>query len=333
LSKVFNYISKIPCFVWASNWLVLGFGHAALFFKHHAHDMLQLPEHTSLERKQWRRLKHYFYGTSYLSFLFSMLRGHSRSREEKYRFVNLSALAYHFDDLADAWQRNKEEIHTYGWQGTIKEYGLHADQSGLALHLLKNIEDSLPIARNQQFEGYMERVFRVETEGRQLQTATMTQSDLMRITREKGGCSVLMFRMMLKDEIGEKEIDAWYRFGGLIQLCDDIFDIWFDKQEGVTTLATSVQTQSDLQNLTDRFEQEVAETYTALQNCNASRKQRCTTWYGMHYMIALTRLCLTHYARLIRRDGNLATDHRQTLVLDMEKWNNRFLAIWYCLRF
>jgi hypothetical protein len=329
-----KFCSRFPYYVRSSIWLVLGFAQAAWFFKHHAHEMLELPQGTQLDNKQLRRLKHYFYGTTYLSFLFSMLRGSTRTHAEKYRFVNLSALAYHFDDLADAW-RVKQANHL-NWQGTIKEYGAHADQSGLALHLLNNVEQSLPAPDFARFQGYMERVFRVETDGRQITDAHLQATELLRITREKGGCSVLMFRTMQSNQFDANEEAAWYQFGGLIQLCDDIFDIWFDKQEGVSTLATNISTSADLALLRDTFEAEVNATFQTLMSCNQRytyrRTQLLSSWYGMHYIIALTRLCLKHYEGLIAQHGHLPVEHRQTLVLDMEKWSNRKNAMLICLQ-
>jgi hypothetical protein len=303
----------------------LGFGQAAWFFKHHAHEMLELPEGTHLERQQLRRLKHYFYGTSYLSFLFSMLRGSTRTQAEKYRFVNLSALAYHFDDLADAWRTNQAEDHL--WQGTIKEYGAQADQSGLALHLLNNVEQSLAAPDFARFQGYMERVFRVETENRQITNASLPTEELLRITREKGGCSVLMFRTMQSNSFSEREEAVWYGFGGLIQLSDDIFDIWFDLQDGVTTLATNLRSQSDLKKLETIFEAEVNATFQTLMTTPQPQTNQLRAWYGMHYMVALTRLCLSHYETLIQQHGQLPVTQRQTLVIDMERWSNRKKAV------
>lgn len=328
--KIFRYILQIPFFIGASIWLILGFGTSVWFFKQHAHRLLELPEGKSLTSKELRRLKHYFYGTSYLSFLFSMLRGKTRTPAEKYRFVNLSALAYHFDDLADTFNRNRSNPER--WKGTIKEYGQKADQSGLAIHFLQNIEQTLTPSDCAVFESYMERVFLIETDGRQLKREASPEM-LLELTREKGGCSVLMFRTMQGSSIPADEEQAWYRFGGLIQLCDDIFDIWFDHTDGVTTLATEAAAHNYLQTLTNLFEKEVRETRQAFFSTNKPWVNQRVAWYGIHYIVAITRVCLSHYQDLVRKYGKLPIEQRQTLVLDMEKWRNRFRAAWYCLRF
>jgi hypothetical protein len=331
MSGVWLYISRIPYYVRASIWLLLGFGYAAWFFKYRAQRVLQLPAGTVLERKQQRRLKQYFYGTSYLSFLFSMLRGNTRSKEERFRFIQLSALAYHFDDLADTWQTSRNTGKSY--HGTIKDYGRQADQSGLALHLLNNVEQNLEQAQTQRFEAYMERVFKVETDGRQIRQGTQLDSAvLMELTREKGGCSVLMFRMMQQDHLGPAEEKLWYHFGGLIQLADDIFDVWFDHQEGVTTLACTSVTPEQVVQLKHTFEAEVSTTYATLMACPQGKMDKLTTWYGMHYLIAITRLCLEHYYRLATEFGTLPVHDRHALVVDMEQWSNRIATIKFVFR-
>jgi hypothetical protein len=292
--------------------------------------MLELPEHTQLTNKQLRRLKHYFYGTSYLSFLFSMFRGKTRTPTEKYRFVNLSALAYHFDDLADAFHQAQSSGKP--WLGTIKEYGAKADETGLALHFLQNVENSLQVAHFHHFETYMEKVFEVEVSGRQLNQTVHSDTELLRITREKGGYSVLMFRMMQGWPIDATEETLWYRYGGLIQLCDDIFDIWFDKQDGVTTLATQAADKNEIASLIQLFEAEVLATRQAIESSKQTTTNQESAWFGIHYIIAITRLCLLHYTELVNKHGYLPTDQRQTLVLDMEKWRNRFRAVKYVFK-
>ncbi len=324
-------ILYFPYFILASVWLILGFGYAAWFFKRRAHALLKLPEGTVLDRKQLRRLKQYFYGTSYLSFLFSMLRGSTRNQTERARFVQLSALAYHFDDLADAWQKTRTS--GSNWQGSIKEYGAQADQTGIALHLLHQIERQLSFDQARQFDGYMERVFVVETAGRQVRkTSPLTETELLRITREKGGCSVLMFRMMQEHALSSSEEQVWYQFGGLIQLCDDIFDIWFDHQDGVTTVATATGTPDEVAALVRIFEAEVQATYAALTQTQYNARRRYTCWFGMHYLIAITRLCLEHYTLLANQNGSLPLHDRHALVVDMERWRNRIGAVKHVFR-
>ena len=49
-------------------------------------------------------------------------------------------------------------------------------------------------------------------------------SDLLYITYKKGGESLLFYRCSFSEKISEQEIECLSRVGGLIQVCNDIFD-------------------------------------------------------------------------------------------------------------
>jgi len=301
----------------------LAFSRAAWHFRGAAARSLDLPKGLAIGAKEKRRLKHYFYGTTYLAALMCCLRNQPRSRREKYLFTNLSALAYSFDDLAEAFRDNDLSVL---WQDNPEAFGLAADERGLALHLLHNIYRVLPEPRLGQFQGYMHCVFKVETTGRQ------NLGNVEKITAEKGGFSVLLFRSVLEHSLSEKEENAFYQFGYLIQCCDDIFDLWHDRQAGIITIATAHAERSEIELLTQLFEQQVAVTYLAFRQTSYPSKQVETALNMIHCLVSITRLCLQHYSDLERKYGALPLDDRTTMVVDMDIWTNRFRAIRYLLR-
>ena len=64
----------------ATVWLGLAFTRAAWYFKTRALNALALPHAEALKSKEKRRLQHYFYGTTYLSVVFCMVRNRIRTR-------------------------------------------------------------------------------------------------------------------------------------------------------------------------------------------------------------------------------------------------------------
>ena len=249
--------------------LALAFTRAAWYFKTRALRDLALPDTGSLSSREKRRWQHYFYGTTYLNILFCSWRGYSRSRREKHLFSNLAALAYFFDDLVDSF-RGKGDSGVL-WRDNPEEYGHTADSSGLALHFLHNIYRELPPGDLEEFRGFMHRVFNVETAGRQQagpKENTPGSRDLEKITAEKGGCSVLLFRRALAHPLPADEQNAWFQFGFLIQLCDDIFDLWHDRQAGTSTLATCHAGQNDVKGLCEIFENQVVVVREAFRHAN-----------------------------------------------------------------
>ena len=307
----------------ATAWLVLAFARASWYFKYRALQTLALPHPESLSSKEKRRLKHYYYGTTYLSIVFCSLRGRTRTRQEKRLFTNLAALAYFFDDLVDTFR--EQDNSGILWQDNPEKYGHTADERGLALHFLNNIYRELPATDLKEFQSFMYRVFNVETSGRQQQDPgiTLKSEDLKNITAEKGGYSVLLFRRVLRQPLDAEERNALYQFGFLIQLSDDIFDLWFDKNEGIATLATAMAQHGDLKHLSQLFEQQVLLTRRAFRSTRYPSANIETSLRVVHFIVSITRVCLNAYSDLQKKHGTLPLDQRQLMVIDMERWHNR----------
>jgi hypothetical protein len=336
----------------ATVWLALAFARASWYFKNRALRDLALPHPESLTSKEKRRLKHYFYGTTYLSSIFCILRGRTRSRREKHLFTNLAALAYFFDDLVDAF-REKDDSGIL-WLDNPERYGQTADPRGLALHFLHNIYRELPPGDLAQFKEFMHRVFNVET--REIGNWKLEIADLEKITAEKGGYSVLLFRRVLENPLSAQEQEALFQFGYLVQLCDDIFDLWHDRQAGTTTLATFFAEKNDVAGLRQVFEKQVVAVKSAFaalastppptpplkgrrgleHTATLSRTPLPfrggvgggveTALTAIHFLVAITCVCLRHYEDLQKKHGTLPLDDRAAMVVDMEKWGNRVRA-------
>ncbi|MFZ4473704.1 MAG: hypothetical protein ACOYPR_00840 [Saprospiraceae bacterium] len=322
----------------ATLWLSGAFIRAAWYFKTRAMRDLQLPHPELLTSKEKRRLQHYFYGTTYLSIVFCSLRGRTRSPDEKNLFSNLAALAYFFDDLADVYHNQDQSGQQ--WQDNPEIYGQATDPRGLALHFLQNINSALPDQDQNEFKKYMHRVFNVETEGRQISANVFNTKELDQIAADKGGYSVLMFRRILANTLSEAEKHALYKLGHLIQTCDDIFDVWFDQKDGIKTLPLALLEAGNITDLKLRFEQFVAETYWAFMQVRPEKISRWrylglrharTSWAVVHYLVTVTRVCLQHYQNLQKKHGTLPLTDRHQIVVDMERWDNRFKSVFYLI--
>ena len=304
--------------------LASSFLQAGWYFRFRAAGDLALPPAQQLKAAEIRRWKHYFFGTTYLAVLFGALTGRRRNRQERRLFSNLAALACFFDDLADTFRANDDS--GVLWKGNPEQYGRTADPSGRALHLLQNIYKNLPPEQLAEFEQFMQRVFEVETAGRQQRGPAPGLPELARLTAEKGGYSVLLFRRTLALPLPAAEREAVYTFGSLIQLCDDIFDLWFDRQTHTVTLATVLTEQQDLHRLHRLFEDQVAATIQAIRQTPYPAARRETALRVVHFLVSITRVCLRHYRRLEKRRGGLPLDERSVMVVDMGLWSNRWRA-------
>ncbi len=237
----------------------------------------------------------------------------------------------------DAFRR--EDQSGLVWKDNPEEYGRTADPNGLALHCLHQIYEALPTGREQPFRHWMHRVFNVETAGRQHIAQEMPrqvpgEETLWQLTAEKGGCSVLLFRSVLAHPLSIQEQEALFQWGAVVQLCDDIFDIWFDRQAGIVTLPLTLLEKGDVKALEAFFNAQVEQCYRLFQGLYTSlptvpapygRFKVETARSAVSFLIALTRVCLRHYEDM-GRFGALPLDDRTKMVVDMERWGNRLRA-------
>lgn len=304
--------------------LIAAFMRASRYFRRQARADLPFPASSAWPERQFRRWKHYFYGTTYLAAVFCLLRGYSLNRAEKRRFSLLSALACFFDDLADAVQRHDHS--GTPWKGSPEQYGQASDPSGVAVRLLHTLYQDLPPENLPEFKSFLHRVFSVETAGRQQNDQALPAEELQRLTAEKGGCSVLLFRRLLNHPLPEAEKEALFQFGALVQLCDDIFDLWFDRQNGIATLATLLAEQNELPLLQQRFDRQTAITIHAFRQTPYPRFRVETALRAVHFLVSITRVCLDRYRDLQKKRGTLPLDDRHAMVVDMEQTWNRLRA-------
>lgn len=271
----------------------------------------------SMTGKEKRRFKHYFYGTTYLAGLFGLLHGRRRAAGEKSLFLHLSALAYFFDDLVDT-------IHRHPPPPEPEEFGKqHDDARGLALHFLNILYEKVPADRLELFKALIDRVFRLESAGRQQHVHGMSETELAALTAEKGGCSVMLFRTVFGAPLSEQEITLWFCFGHFIQLCDDVFDLWFDLRDGTATLATYFAEKNRIADLVQCFEKQVTDMREAFCHSGCRPRGIRRAEKAAHFLVAITRVCLQHYSDLQKNGGTLPLESRRQLVVDMERWPNR----------
>lgn len=309
--------------------LLVGFALASRYFKTQLSADLQLPESSFFSRKEKRRLKHYFYGGTFLQLLFEALQPAATSAGTYYRLSNLAALAHYFDDLLEL--SRAQTLNGFNWKDKPREFGrLVDDHRQLALHFLDNLHQSMEAEQQVAFDQVMYHVFNSELAAKQQPPENFEQLQVH--AAEKGGYSVLLFRQLAPVAPDVLEERALLEFGHLIQACDDIFDVWFDLEEQVPSFAAHLLQKGQLKKLKEVFEQQVVATSVAFRSCGFPKGRIETALRMVHYITAITRVCLKHYQQLEKKHGYLPLEKRFEMVVDMERWKNR-LATAYELAF
>ena len=299
--------------------LVRVFAGAAML-RRRAYGWLRLPPAQQFPLAAIRRFYHYYWGTSYLAAVFTALSGRDRSGAERRLFARMAALAAYFDDISEGFTAADDPA---DWPGRSRLL----DRRGTALYLLDDLRRSLPLEQAGWFEPALERVYQAEMNN----TRGGRPRELLRQTREKGGNSVLLFRSLLYPPPSEEERGLLFEFGQLIQLCDDIFDVWFDHgAKGQSTLALHFLHRNDVAGLIQLFEKQVDSVKDKFRK--ASSPNRNKAWGTVFFLVAATRVALDHYRRLALRYSTLPLQNRAEMVVDMAAWPNRWRLLVMILR-
>ncbi len=322
LSSVPRLLAHGYFLVLATVRLVVLFVRASRYFKKNGLSDLAPEQQVRYSAKRHR---HYFLGAVFLGAVFAQIRGRAFNRADMCRFSNLAALACFFDDLTDG-VRGSSAL-SNGSLTTIEAFARVADPSGLAVHFLEKTCAMLPPENAESFHDALRRVFQLEVANRQQQLPPPSLDEIARLTAEKGGYSVMLFRCLLAEPITVPEREAVLAFGCLVQLSDDIFDLWHDRQNETATEATFFAAQNDVEQLAAFFEQHVAAVSRAIRQTSIPSIQQETALRTVHFLVSITRVCLRHYHVLRKKHGTLPLHDRRAMVVDMARWHMRLQAV------
>ena len=151
----------------------------------------------------------------------------------------------------------------------------------------------------------------------------------MSITTRKGGFCLLMCRHY-SDTPYLSEADAtWYALGGLIQLTNDLYDIYKDIQEGIITLAVRAKQYEGIYRLYHQHAQALNDSIRKLPVKNLRKNDLSII---LNVVSAFGYIALDNLGRLQGNNPSLPAFEslaRKELIIDMEKNSNRFKLLKY----
>ena len=264
-----------------------------------------------------RRLRQYLPVFLLIEYLYARLRGKALDREMRYRATLLAALTPFFDDLTDLSDYSSGQIHRLV-QGST-EHDLPAARYCAALFQ----------AGGFQWSAAWERVVQAQLSSRQQTQTGLSEAQLMQLTAEKGGASVVLgWEVIAGKEGGDAVRQLSESFGYFAQLLNDIFDVWKDLQAGIHTLATDAPALSVIahryHDAFDKLTQDLSAT-----PWRRSGQQRILALLVVLYALGATAL---HRWRAAPPPFSPQQYSRRQLVCDMAQWSNRLYWAWEILR-
>ncbi len=260
---------------------------------------------------------------------FCVLRGKPLQDSERHCLSFLGGISGLLDDLFD--DPGKEVLHLKKFINQPEELNPANCYEKLLLHFY-----SLGLYHSTTPEKLIteaNKIFDAQLKSTGQTTQNFSAEQLKELTRLKGGTSFIFYRLCLETSMGNEEKEFFYSLGGLMQLGNDIFDVWEDLQEKIHTIATSTNTIEDLRFY---FTNELINCYRQISKLSYDRNNKIQFLKIITLALARVFVCLDQFENLEKLTNNKfvpANYTRTQLICDMQKPRNQVLAIKYYLSF
>jgi hypothetical protein len=148
----------------------------------------------------------------------------------------------------------------------------------------------------------------------------------------KAGISLVFYRNVLDGEPTKEEEEMIYRLGGLMQIENDIFDVYKDSQESISTLATI---ETKISNLRECYRAMTNEIFDLVRRTQSHPKNKRRFIRYISLVLFPGNVCLDCLERNEKSTNNfflLNKYKRKDLICDMEKFANMLRVVRYYLR-
>lgn len=249
---------------------------------------------------------------------FALLHGRVTNREERERMLHYFICSSLFDNFYDRKELTTQQLRKISFDPETYQAKEFDEMIFLHSHvLLKN-----QVRDQQLYEVITQKLFNAQQDSMKQFGDTITDEEIKKVTFAKGGYSVLLCSFYLENDTSAEEQQCWYRIGSIIQLTNDLFDIYKDLQDGSHTLATRMTNANSFNQffleLVDHFKEEIR----VLPYNTAAKRNFTMSMIGICAFgwIALTQLRSIQGDRLSL--PQLASLPRKDLIIDMEKREN-----------
>ncbi|MBK9533288.1 MAG: hypothetical protein IPO42_16125 [Chitinophagaceae bacterium] len=260
---------------------------------------------------------------------FCVLRGEPMTGKERLAATCQGAMTGLGDDFFD-----KQRLSAQGVKDFIENPALFSGNSAsekLFLHFYKTALDNAP--QPAQMQQQLFKVFHAQLLSKQQDIPGLSNEVIKDITISKGAESLLYYRTAFEHPMRKGEEKMLYCLGGLMQLSNDIFDVYKDHQGGVSTLITTTTNMEDLRF----YFSALLQTGTEAAYRSGYAKRHVKRFLGILSIGIFSRcfVCLDQMARNQKRTNGvfeLNAYSRKELVCDMDTIGNKLRSLRYHIK-
>lgn len=246
------------------------------------------------------------------------LRGIPMNARERLASTYQGALTGLYDDFFDKTHLGQDEIRQM--MNTPTEFKSSSSLEKLFIHFMIKVHENL--ADKDLFNECFDQVFKAQIESKKQASEDLSRESIKEITFKKGGNSVLFYRSVFENQFQPGEEEALFHIGALMQLGNDIFDVYKDEKAQIHTLLTTCGTIEEVRQV---FLEQMAHSILLIKD--TAYDKLSIQNYLNKFVLGISRcfVCLDQLEGLEKKTGGRfspAEYTREELICDMEKpWN------------
>ncbi len=257
------------------------------------------------------------------------LRGKEMTHKERLALTYQGAMTGLGDDFFDKEGTTADTVRSF--IETPEKFTGHSANQRLFLSFYKKalmyVHDPV-LVRN-----YLRAVFISQVESKKQAFPGLTKDEIMKITMNKGGTSVLFYRAALSHSFLKNEENALFTMGGLMQLGNDIFDIYKDLNHNINTLITTTDKIEKIRTIFKTLQDKSFKLTNDLAYSKRSKKK-----YLRLISMSICSRCYVFFDQLEEKEKQTGFEFkpayykREDLICDMDKRKNKIKTISYFLK-
>jgi hypothetical protein len=283
----------------------------------------------SIDADDIRKIEKY-YGLAVPAILgeaFAQLRGMQLSHTERLAATFLGASTGLYDDLFDKKQLPDDYINNmFHHTDTI------SPQNNFEKMLMASWGRTKDLCASKELLAhYAIGIHQLQIETKQQQTGHLSTEAIERLTFDKGGYSVLLYMSLFYRSMPVADEKMYYNAGALLQLENDIFDVYKDSMAGIKTLVTQGKDMAVLRAL---YAQKWGEVKESIHQTAYSAKGKKAFTRMLCAIVSRGFVCLDMLEKRQSENTGIFDPlvfERKKLICDMEKPVNLLRTIhYYC---
>jgi hypothetical protein len=273
---------------------------------------------SSLEESDFKKITHY-YGLAVPAILgeaICALHGKEFTTKQRLAGTCQGGMTGLFDDFFDKQQLTETQLQQFIENPIMITPGTSAEKLFLQFYntALQNCLSTTVMLKQ------LYKVYDAQVQSKLQAKPGLTEQQIKDITIKKGGESLLFYRTAFEFELTEAERKMLFELGGVMQLANDIFDVYKDYIAGIHTLMTTTQKVNDVRVVFMEW----------LQKGQALAYAVGFPPKNVHRFLEIISIgifsrcfvCLNHLEKAEATTNNIftpATYNRQQLICDMDK--------------